>query len=184
MTANDLIVPGFDMDEDMSLQMRLDRVDDLDHALIIHLDGYVDTCNSLLFEKRITRIIDEGYTNLIFNCLALTYVSSTGIGTFTVVLRLLRRKGGDIALLSVQPRVMEVFELLGFSEFFNMKTDTGDAVTFFKSRTDIAARTFPTVFPCPACYKSLKAVKAGRFRCTYCQAIMTVDDEGAVHTPQ
>jgi anti-anti-sigma factor len=159
-------VPDFDSEEDVSLQIRLDRVDDLDNALLIYLDGYVDTYNTVLFEKRITKIIESGFTNLIFDCLALTYVSSTGIGTFTVLLRLLRSKGGDIALLSVQPRVMEVFDLLGFSEFFNIKTDTGDAVTFFKSRTDVSGRVFPSVFPCPTCHKSLKAVKAGRFRCT------------------
>jgi anti-anti-sigma factor len=180
VTDNNLIVPNFDQDEDVSLKIRLDRVDDLNNALIIHLDGYVDTYNSLLFEKRITRIIEEGYTNLIFNCLALTYVSSTGIGTFTVFLRLLKRKGGDIVLLAVQPSVLEVFDLLGFTEFFNIKTDHGDAVTFFTSQHNVVGQVFPSVFPCPACHKSLKAVKSGRFRCTYCQSTMSVDEEGAV----
>ena len=87
MDANNVIIPGFDADKDDSLQIRLDKSFNVPNGLIIYLTGYIDTYNSTYFQKKITQVIEAGFVNLIFNCAALNYVSSTGIGSFTVFLK-------------------------------------------------------------------------------------------------
>ena len=63
---------------------------------MIILNGYIDTYNSVYFQKQIGKVVATGFVNLIFNCSNLNYVSSTGIGSFTSFLKLVKAKNGDI----------------------------------------------------------------------------------------
>ncbi|MBQ6781380.1 MAG: anti-sigma factor antagonist [Treponema sp.] len=180
MSSNNELVPGFNDERDDSLKINLDRIPDVDKGLVIHLNGYIDTYNSSFFQKRIQKVVDNGYINLIFNCAALNYVSSTGIGSFTAFLKMVKPKGGDIVLLEIQPKVYEVFQLLGFSQFFNIKDSMADSVSFFRNGAQVEDTPFPKIFGCPVCSKRLKATKAGRFRCSECKSILAIDQQGQV----
>ena len=180
MTNNNSIVPGFDDERDDSLKVSLEKIDSIQNGLAVYLNGYIDTYNSNFFQKKITKIVEAGYINLIFNCSALNYVSSTGIGSFTSFLKMLKPKGGDIVLLEIQPKVYEVFQLLGFSQFFNIKDTMEDAVAFFKQGAPVAENIFPKVFACPMCNKHLRATRSGRFRCSECKSILAINDQGVV----
>ncbi len=180
MNNND-IVPGFDEEKDESLKIRLQRIDGADACLVLYLTGYIDTYNSTFFQKRVTKAIEAGYTRLIFHCGGLNYVSSTGIGSFTAFLKSVKPKNGDLVLLEIQPKVYEVFQLLGFSQFFNIKDNLDEAVEFFtKGTKTVETSIFPKIFKCPICSTRLKAVKPGRFRCSECKTILAIDNSGQV----
>ena len=180
MSNND-IVPGFDEEKDDSLKIRLQKVDTVEGCLILYLTGYIDTYNSNFFQKRVTRAVEAGYIRLIFNCGGLNYVSSTGIGSFTAFLKAVKPRGGDLVLLEIQPKVYEVFQLLGFSQFFNIKDNLDESIDFFTSegKTGVSD-VFPKIFQCPICSKKLKATKSGRFRCSECKTILAIDKSGNV----
>ena len=180
MSNNNSLVPGFNDEHDDSLKISLEKVDDVPNGISIYLNGYIDTYNSAFFQKRVNKIVETGFVNLIFNCAALNYVSSTGIGSFTAFLKLVKPKGGDVVLLEIQPKVYEVFQLLGFSQFFNIKDSMGDAVNFFKNGTQVEESVFPKIFSCPVCSKRLKAIRSGRFRCSECKSILAIDQQGSV----
>ncbi|GHT94602.1 anti-sigma factor antagonist [Spirochaetia bacterium] len=179
--ANNDIVPGFDDEKDESLQIQLEKAAGIEGCLVLSLSGYIDTYNSNYFQKRIAKAIENGYTRLIFQSDGLNYVSSTGIGSFTAFLKTVKPRGGDLVLLKIQPKVYEVFQLLGFAQFFNIKDSLEEAIAFFRgeSAADSAA-LFPKVFECPVCSKKLKAVKPGRFRCSECKTILAIDNAGQV----
>jgi anti-sigma B factor antagonist len=180
MSNND-IVPGFDDEKDDSLKIRLQKIDSIDGCLLIFLTGYIDTYNSNFFQKRVTKAIESGFTLLIFNCSGLNYVSSTGIGSFTAFLKAVKPRGGDLVLLEIQPKVYEVFQLLGFSQFFNIKDNIDEAIEFFsKTGTSTTSDIFPKIFKCPICSKKLKATKPGRYRCSECKTILAIDKNGQV----
>lgn len=130
MDSNNSIIPGFDNEKDDSLTISLRKAEGVANGLLVYLSGYIDTYNSNFFQKQVTKIIDAGFVNLIFNCSALNYVSSTGIGSFTVFLKIVKPKNGDIVLLEIQPKVYEVFQLLGFSQFFNIKGSQEEAIAY------------------------------------------------------
>ena len=180
MVNNNTLVPGFNDEKDDSLKITLSKIEDVPNCVSIILNGYVDTYNSSFFQKKINKVVEAGFVNLIFNCSALNYVSSTGIGSFTAFLKLVKPKGGDIVLLEIQPKVFEVFQLLGFSQFFNIKNSTEEAVSFFKSSSSQTNSLFPKVFSCPVCQRKLKATRAGRFRCSECKSILAIDGQGQV----
>jgi anti-anti-sigma factor len=180
MTNND-VVPGFDDEQDESLKIKLQQAEEVDGCLILYLTGYIDTYNSNYFQKRIAKAIEYGYPRLIFHCGGLNYVSSTGIGSFTAFLKSVKPRGGDLVLLEIQPKVFEVFQLLGFSQFFNIKDTLEDSLNFFRNGPAAASGSlFPKVFDCPICSKKLKAIKPGRFRCSLCKAILAIDNTGQV----
>jgi hypothetical protein len=90
-------------------------------------------------------------------------------------------RGGDLVLLEIQPKVYEVFQLLGFSQFFNIKDNLDESVDFFRAGNPVEkANVFPKIFSCPICSKKLKAVKPGRFRCSECKTILAIDNAGQV----
>ena len=179
--ANDDLVDGFDDEKDESLKLKLEEIKVVEEGIVINLTGYIDTYNSGFFQKRVQKVIEAGFNRLIFQCAGLNYVSSTGVGSFTSFLKSLKAKGGDMVLLGIQPKVYEVFQLLGFAQFFNIKDTLENAVIYFKkgsSANDEAI--FPKVFACPICSKKLKALKPGRFRCSECKTILAIDNSGQV----
>jgi anti-sigma B factor antagonist len=131
--GNNDIVPGFDNETDESLNIKLENVPEIQGGLIIILNGRIDTDNSVYFQKHVQKLVEAGFMRLIFNCGGLEYVSSTGIGSFTSFLKRLKPKGGDIVLLEIQPKVYEVFQLLGFSQFFAIKKSLEEAIGFFRN---------------------------------------------------
>lgn len=180
MSNND-IVPGFDDERDDSLKIRLQKIEDTQGCLVLYLTGYIDTYNSNYFQKRVTKAIEAGFIRLVFHCSGLNYVSSTGIGSFTAFLKAVKPRGGDLVLLEIQPKVYEVFQLLGFSQFFNIKENLDEAVSFFAAKGEEGKGTvFPKIFKCPICSKKLKASKSGRFRCSECKTILAIDPTGNV----
>ena len=179
---NNEIVPGFDDEKDDSLKIKLQKVDAVEGCLVLYLTGYIDTYNSNFFQKRVNRAVEANQIRLIFNCAGLNYVSSTGIGSFTAFLKAVKPRGGDLVLLEIQPKVYEVFQLLGFSQFFNIKDNLEEAVEFFSKGSQVggSADVFPKIFKCPICSKKLKATKSGRFRCSECKTILAIDNSGQV----
>ena len=135
MTNND-IVPGFDDEIDENLKIKLENVDGVKGCLILDLNGSIDTYNSTYFQKCVHKLVEAGFLQLIFNCADLNYVSSTGIGSFTSFLKTLKPKGGNMVLLEIQPKVFEVFQLLGFSQFFVIKKTLEEAVGFFQTEAE------------------------------------------------
>jgi anti-anti-sigma factor len=179
--ANSDIVPGFDDEKDDSLKIKLEKIDEAPRCLMMTLNGYIDTYNSNFFQKRVQKAIEGGFVRLIFQCNGLNYVSSTGIGSFTTFLKAVKPQGGDLVLLDIQPKVYEVFQLLGFSQFFNIRDNLDDSISFFNTdQTREKPIIFPKVVACPICYKKLKAVKPGRFRCSECKSILAIDEAGQV----
>jgi len=178
---NNDIVPGFDDEKDESLKIELKEVSDIEACLVLSLDGYIDTYNSVFFQKRVQLAIEGGFRKLIFNCESLNYVSSTGIGCFITFLKTVKPNSGDVVLFNIQSKVFEVFQLLGFSQFFNIKKTVGDAEDFFRGNgAEFKDDVFPKIFPCPVCSKQLKATKTGRFRCSECKSIIAIGATGTI----
>lgn len=107
----------------------------LGDILLVKLTGYIDTYNSNYFTNQMNKILENGAYKIIFDCSGVLYVSSTGIGSFVIVLKTVKSHGGEIVLLKIVPRVYEVFSLLGFSQFFKIVDTLEDAITFLNAET-------------------------------------------------
>lgn len=122
----------------------------LGDILLVKLTGYIDTYNSNYFINQINKILENGAYKIIFDCSGVSYISSTGIGSFVIVLKTVKSHGGEVVILKIAPRVYEVFALLGFSQFFKIVDTLEDAITFLNAETK---SDFAEVYErqCPTC---------------------------------
>lgn len=179
MGVNEDIVSDFDQKHDESLDIRLEKIVNVDNCLLLKLTGYVDTYNTTLFQRRVNLAIESNFVRLIFDCTNLSYFSSTGIGSFTSFLKTVKPRGGDIVLFGMQQRLFEIFQLLGFSQFFSIKESKEEAINhFLHTHTEELSTVFPRIIQCPICSKRLRAMKSGRFRCSQCKSILAIDRQG------
>lgn len=161
-----------------SLKLHIEEIAGGSKAVILKLDGLIDTYNSSDLQKEVLDIISL-YTKVVFDCSKLTYVSSTGVGTFMVFLKSIKERNGTIVLTNLQQKVLEIFQLLGFSKFFTITDSLDESLKVLGISTE-AESCFPKVFECPSCKKKLKASKAGKFRCIQCSSIISISADGNV----
>ena len=177
---NDDLISGFDSAKDDNLIISLQSFPDLKDSLLLSLTGYIDTYNSPFFQDQLAKVVKAGFFNLIFDCTNLKYVSSTGIGIFSSLLKTVKTQGGDVIFFGLHQSALEVFQLLGFSQLFKMKTNLEDSIAYIKQGTQSSLSIFPKEFACPICSKRLRTSCAGRFRCSECKSILTVNAQGEV----
>jgi anti-anti-sigma factor len=175
---NNDIVWGFDDEKMEGLAIRLAKIPALDGGLVIEGSGWLDLYNYDQFPKRVAKAIEAGYTRLVFDLHAVSYMSSPSIGGLTTLLLTVRAKGGDMVLQCVSPQVYEVWQLLGFTGFFTFTSTLEDSVAHFTRRP--ADVVFPRDFACPICAVRLRAGRAGRFRCGQCRTVLALAATGAV----
>ncbi len=177
MSLNNEIIPDFDSESDESLKISLKVITEAPRTILIDLNGTIHTYNCNFFNSQISKILQAGYINLIFSCENLTYIASTGIGSFTSFLKILRTRGGKIVFLKIQQKVYEVFQLLGFSQFFNIEEELSEAIKIILKQKE-EPEIFPKIISCPICTKQLTAKKPGKFRCPTCKSVISISDRG------
>ena len=181
MMATETTIAELTDEQIESLELKFQKVSSVPGCVVVPMKGYIDTYNAPHFRRQVDKAIQAGYCRLIFDFSGITYVSSTGIGTFTHFLKDVKPRGGDLVLVGMIPRVYEVFQLLGFSSFFNFEKTLKEAAEMLKtqSKQDVQG-PFPRVFACPICAKKLRTSKAGRFRCSECKSILVIDESAQV----
>jgi anti-sigma B factor antagonist len=99
-----------------------------DDCTVLSLEGYLDAHTAPEFENAVQQEIEAGHRRLIVNCERLSYISSAGLGVFMSFLEEIREAGGDIKICGPSPKVLQVFEILGFPALFDMLPDVASAV--------------------------------------------------------
>lgn len=94
---------------------------------ILALDGYLDAHTAPRFEKSIEEEFNAGRLRLIVDCAGLTYISSAGLGVFMSFVEEIREAGGDIKICGLTPKVLQVFDILGFPALFDIVDDLSAA---------------------------------------------------------
>lgn len=92
---------------------------------VLNLHGELDAHTAAEFEAALQKCIDDGQSRLVVNGHNLQYISSAGLGVFMAYIEEVREHGGDIKIAALQPKVFNVFDLLGFPVLFDI-TDTED----------------------------------------------------------
>jgi|SRR5579872_2164398 len=98
---------------------------------ILALEGYLDAHTAPEFENAVQREVDAGNRRIIVDCQGLSYISSAGLGVFMSFLEEIRDAGGDIKICGPSPKVLQVFEILGFPALFDMLPDVPAAAKRF-----------------------------------------------------
>lgn len=98
---------------------------------ILDISGELDAHTASQLEESLKKLIDQDKHNIIVNCANLDYIASAGLGVFMAYIEDVRSLGGDIKLTNMQPKVYNVFDLLGFPTLYDIMEDEKQAMQKF-----------------------------------------------------
>ncbi len=98
---------------------------------VLSLRGELDAHTASELEAAIQKCKDDQNYQIVINGEHLQYISSAGLGVFMADIEEVREEGGDIKIAALQPKVFNVFDLLGFPILFNIVDTVEEAVLLF-----------------------------------------------------
>ncbi|PJF43881.1 MAG: hypothetical protein CUN55_06845 [Phototrophicales bacterium] len=102
-----------------------------DDVMIVTLDGRVDSEGAIDLDLALQTALLEGHYKLILDMANVRYLNSAGLRTLADVLTQSRDHDGDLKLVSLNPKVERVFQIIGFDKFFNIYSDLDSAISAF-----------------------------------------------------
>jgi anti-anti-sigma factor len=88
----------------------------------------LDTNNSPEAETLITENIDNGETKIIFDLSKTNYISSAGLRVILKAAKMVKQRGGELALYNANELVHEVLEISGFLTLLNFHDNLDEAI--------------------------------------------------------
>ncbi|MBN2346844.1 MAG: STAS domain-containing protein [Candidatus Aminicenantes bacterium] len=98
---------------------------------VLYLKGHLDAHQVARFEKEIVRMIKDRTFKILINGQDLNYITSAGMGIIMGYIDEVREKGGDIKLCSLNERVHETFDLVGFTKMYDFVASEQAAIEKF-----------------------------------------------------
>ena len=98
---------------------------------VIALTGSIDALTAPAIAESITSIISRGEINLVADFHGIDYTSSAGLRVLLGAVKETRSRGGDLRLAAVQPDVMKVLKLSGFTNILKLYDDVDSALVSF-----------------------------------------------------
>ncbi|NQV73202.1 STAS domain-containing protein [bacterium] len=102
------------------------------HIQILDLKGELDAHTASELEAAIQKCQRDNLVHILINGSNLMYISSAGLGVFMAYIEEVREAGGDIKIAALQPKVFNVFDLLGFPMLFDIVDSEVDALGKFE----------------------------------------------------
>lgn len=101
-------------------------------VVVLRLKGFLDAHTAAEFERIIQRRVSDDQVCITIDCQNLSYISSAGLGVFMSFIEEVREKAGDIRIGGLVPKVRQVFDILGFSEIFQIFESADAAIASFQ----------------------------------------------------
>ncbi|CAN5850429.1 STAS domain-containing protein [soil metagenome] len=101
------------------------------HTTVLSLRGELDAHTAPELEVAFEKCLEDGSPLVIVDGAELKYISSAGLGVFMAFLEPIREAGGDLKIAALQPRVFDVFDLLGFPMLFDVQPSVSAAAERF-----------------------------------------------------
>jgi anti-anti-sigma factor len=110
------------------LTFRMSSAELTDDAFIVTVSGEADALAAPQLQRELDALSDEGAHELIVDLLQVPFLDSTILGVLLRAARRMRADGGDVVLISDDPRVLRTFEISGLVSSFRFERSLNAAV--------------------------------------------------------
>lgn len=86
----------------------------------LKISGELDAVSSVQADEAFARLMEQAQYNLHINFSGLDYISSAGIGVILSHQDEIYQNGGKILFSGLSPKVLNVFQLLGLNQLFQI----------------------------------------------------------------
>jgi anti-anti-sigma factor len=102
------------------------------HIALIKLRGFLDTVSAYQLQQEGDALIEAGIYKHIISLEHLEYLSSAGIETFHSLAQELYTHQGEIIFTEVPEKIYKLFEIIGTTTFFRIKSTVREAIREFE----------------------------------------------------
>lgn len=88
---------------------------------VMYFEGRLDTAAAPETEKEIQPLMNCDGHNIILDCTALEYISSSGLRIFLCILKNAKAKGCHVYIRGISDSIRKVFTMTGFYNLFEFK---------------------------------------------------------------
>ena len=103
----------------------------VDGVTVLSLKGSIDAMTAPKITEYIQRLVAKGNTKLVADFSGVDYTSSAGLRVLLGAIKETRAKSGDMRLTGVQPDVLKVLNLSGFTNILKLFDDLDAAVASY-----------------------------------------------------
>lgn len=82
------------------------------NVFVVSPAGSLDTDTYLMFERKISEVLDQSPAMLVLDLKRLDYLSSAGIRSILKTRNQLKSDGGKITFMNLQPQIQKVFDII------------------------------------------------------------------------
>ena len=99
---------------------------------IVVMKGRITVGNeATALRETVATLNTDGTRNLVFNLAGVDYIDSTGLGALVMSASTLRKSGGNVKLVSLNRRTIELLVMTKLATIFEIFTDEQDAVNSY-----------------------------------------------------
>ncbi len=106
-------------------------IENKEGTTVIYPDGFINAHTVNRFEETLQNLVKEKQYRLVVNGQNLQYISSAGLGALMGVIEEIRDNDGDIHLSNLSESVFNVFDILGFTELYEIFDGEAPAIRAF-----------------------------------------------------
>jgi anti-sigma B factor antagonist len=97
-------------------------------AAVVALTGEVDLYTCPEFKAELLRVIGDGAALVVVDLTETTFIDSTALGVLIRGVERLRRGGGRLAVVCVDPNMTKIFEVTGLDRVFSIHRSREEAL--------------------------------------------------------
>ncbi|NOZ13955.1 MAG: STAS domain-containing protein [Acidobacteria bacterium] len=112
------------------MELKLE-IENKEGVTVIYPDGFINAHTVNQFEETLQNLVKEKHYRIVLNGEGLEYISSAGMGALMGVIEEIRDNDGDIHLCNLSESVFNVFDILGFTELYEIFEEEAPAITAF-----------------------------------------------------
>ncbi len=99
---------------------------------VVQLSGSIDALTAPAITEHLGSLISSGQVRLVVDLSGVDFTSSAGLRLLLNAVKDARARGGDLRLAAVQPDVMKVLKISGFTNILKLFENVDEAVASFE----------------------------------------------------
>jgi anti-sigma B factor antagonist len=108
----------------------------LDDVVLLYPRGFINAHTVRLFEDELKQALAQRCYKIVVNCAQLVYIASAGLGAIMGAIEEIRRNGGDLRLTDMNETVLNIFDILGFTQLYRIFPTEIEAIRSFRHGAD------------------------------------------------
>jgi anti-sigma B factor antagonist len=99
-----------------------------DGVSVLTLRGEIDVYTAPRMRQAIVDLVDAGSLNIVVDMGSVDFLDSTGLGVLVEGLKRVRTRGGTLAIVVTQDKIVKIFDITGLNKAFPIYGSLEDAL--------------------------------------------------------